>query len=195
MNEELALRALGHVHISDADTGEVLLNAFNALHLENLSEGLANSLANRGYGHIHEMVFGNGASTISGTGAVTYFPPNAVGADAQLYHQTYRKVVDDGSPQNTDPTKNYLTVNHVQNMSYTDISIQCRLERGEPAGQEAFDDATDMEGNFVFDELGFKSYSDDPDLARLLGHIVFNPIQKSLNRALKFKYTVRLYML
>lgn len=193
MNDELPLRALGHVYIEDADTGEILLNNFNALHPENLSEAVCNSLTNRGYGHIHTMVFGNGASTISGTGAVTYFPPNSIGVDAQLYHQTYAKVVDDGSPSNTDSTKNFLTVNHVQNTTYTDIAVYCRLERGEPSGQEAFDDASDMESDYVFDELGLKTYSDDPALARLIGHIVFNPVQKSLNRAFNIKYTVRIY--
>ncbi len=193
-NDQIETRCFGYVKVTDVDTGEVLVDNFNALHPENLSEALCLSLTNRGYGHIHEMVFGNGASTISGTGAVTYFPPNSIGLDAQLYNQTYSKVVDDNSPSNTDPTRNFMTVAHVQNKTYTDIDVTCVLERGEPSGQDAFDDAEDMDTAFIFDELGLKTYDEDTEQQRLLGHIVFNPVQKSLNRALKFEYRFRIYL-
>jgi hypothetical protein len=193
-NDKIETRCFGHVTITDVDSGEILLDDFNALHPENLSEALCLSLANRGYGHIHQMVFGNGASTISGTGSVTYFPPNAIGLDAQLYNQTYAKVVDDKSPANTDPNKNFLSVVHVQNKTYTDILATCVLERGEPSGQDSFDDAEDMDTQFIFDEIGLKTYDENTQQQRLLGHIVFNPVQKSLNRALKFEYAFRIYL-
>ena len=96
MQDNLGLRFVGHVVIRDKDTGEVLVDKDNAIHFENMSEAIAASLAHRSTGsYIHEMVFGNGASTVSGTGAVTYFPPNVTGQTAHLYNQTYRKVVDD----------------------------------------------------------------------------------------------------
>jgi len=192
--DNIETRCFGHVKVTDLDTGEVILDDYNALHPENLSEALALSVANSGYGHIHEMVFGNGASTISGTGAVTYFPPNSIGVNAQLYNQTYSKVVDSKSPANTDPAKNFLSVVHVQNKTYTDILATCVLERGEPSGQDSFDDAQDMETPFIFDELGLKTYDANSSQKRLLGHIVFNPVQKSLNRALKFEYAFRIYL-
>jgi hypothetical protein len=192
--DKIETRCFGHVKATDVDTGEVILDAFNALHPENLSEALCLSLANRGYGHIHTMVFGNGASTISGTGSVTYFPPNSIGLDAQLYNQTYSKVVDDNSPSNVDPTKNYIAVNHIQNKTYTDILVTCVLERGEPSGQDSFDNSEDMDTAFIFDEIGLKTYDENPEQQRLLGHIVFNPMQKSLNRALKFEYQFRIYL-
>ena len=192
--DNIETRCFGHVRISDLDTGEVLVDNFNALHPENLSEAICLSLANRGYGNIHQMVFGNGASNISGTGSVTYFPPNSVGVDAQLYNQTYAKVVDDNSPSNVDPTKNFMEVVHTQNRTYSDVNVTCVLERGEPAGQDSFDDSQDFETPFIFDEIGLKTYDDNPAQQKLLGHIVFNPVQKSLNRALKFEYNFRIYL-
>lgn len=192
--DNIETRCFGHVKITDLETNEVILDQFNALHPENLSQALALSLANRGKGHIHQMVFGNGASTVSGTGAVTYFPPNSVGIDAQLYNQTYAKVVDDKSPSNTDPTKNFMTVSHIQNKTYTDILVTCVLERGEPAGQDSFDDSQDIDSPFTFDEMGLKTYDESTDQQRLIGHIVFNPVQKSLNRAQKYEYSFRIYL-
>jgi hypothetical protein len=192
--DSIQTKCFGHVVITDNDTGEVLLDDYNALHPENLSEALCLSLGNRGYGHLHQMVFGNGASTISGTGSVTYFPPNSIGADAQLYNQTYAKIVDDNSPSNVDPTRNFIQIVHTQGMAYTDIIVTCVLERGEPSGQDSFDNSENMDTSFIFDEIGLKSFDQNTAQQRLLGHIVFNPVQKSLNRALRFKYSVRIYL-
>lgn len=184
----------GFILIRDAKTGEVLVEKSNAIHYENMSEALALSLANRSAGHIHEMVFGNGASTVSGTGAITYFPPNVTGSDARLYNQTFSKVVDDTSPLDTDTAKNYVRVQHKLNAVFSDIVINCYLGYAEPAGQDAFDDATDNDGNFVFDEIGLKSFDPTPNNGKLLTHVVFHPVQKALNRTIEIVYTVRIYM-
>lgn len=187
-------RLEGFVEVRDALTGEVLVSKKNRIHAENMSEAIALSLANRSVGHIHEMVFGNGASTVSGTGAITYFPPNATGQDAQLYNQTYRKVVDDQSPLNSNPDANKLRVSHTVGQTYTDIVVTCTLDFNEPSGQEAFDDASDAEGNFVFDEIGLRAFDTVPGQGRLLTHVVFHPVLKSLNRSIEVIYTVRIYM-
>lgn len=190
-------RMVGHVFIRDAETDEVLLDKMNAIHFENMSEALAQSLANRTTtGHIHEMVFGNGASTVSGTGAITYFPPNVTGADAQLYNQTYRQIVDDQSPlmPSDQRGKNKLQVQHTQGAFYADIVVTCTLDYNQPSGQEAFDDTTDMDGLYVFDELGLKAFDPTPGSGRLLTHVVFHPIQKALNRVIEITYTLRIYM-
>ncbi len=194
MDSIISPRVEGFVEIRDARSGEILVAKYNKIHAENLSEAIALSLANRSNGHIHEMVFGNGASTVSGTGAITYFPPNVTGQDAQLYNETYRKVVDDQSPLNTAPDDNRLRVSHTVGQTYTDIVVTCTLDYNEPNGQEAFDDATDAEGNFVFDELGLKAYDTLPGQGRLLTHVVFHPVLKSLDRAIEIIYTVRIYM-
>lgn len=187
-------RIEGHVLVRDAATGEVLVDRDNSVHYENMSEAMALGLANRATGTIHEMAFGNGASTVSGTGAITYFPPNVVGQDARLYHETYYKVINDQSPLNLDKDHNYIRVTHSQNNTYSDIVITCLLDYGEPSGQEAFDDATNTEGNYVFDELSLRAFNSVAGTGKLLTHVVFHPVQKSLNRSIEIVYTLRVYM-
>lgn len=193
--ESAKIKATGHVLIRDADTKEVILDKMNAIHLENLSEAIALSLSHQGHGHVHKLVFGNGASTVSGTGAITYFPPNVIGGEASLYNVTYSdKIIDGNSPLNPDPTRNFMEVVHVANQTYTDIIVHCYLDYAEPSGQEGFDDAPDTEGLFIFDEMGLVGFPTGGNEGRLLTHCVFNPIQKSLNRAFEIAYTIRIYM-
>lgn len=109
-------RIEGFVKISDPNTGEILVDKKNAIHYENISIAMAETLSNRtgaqGGGWIYEMAFGNGGSAVDPTGVITYLPPNTTGANASLYNQTYQKVVDDNSASNTDPANNYMTVVH-----------------------------------------------------------------------------------
>ena len=136
------------------------------------------------------MCFGNGGSTVNGLGIITYLPPNVQGQNADLYNQTYSKVVD--SSQSTDPLS-FMSVVHQTNSLYTDIVITCVLGFGEPAGQTAFDDATTIQSDYIFDEIGLKTQADN-NAQILLTHSVFNPIQKSLNRTIKIQYTIRIQM-
>jgi len=194
MNEKLSSKFQGHILIKDKDTGEVLIDKMNSINFENMSEAIALSLSDRPTGRIFEMVFGNGASTVSGIGAVTYFPPNVTGQTAQLYNQTYRKVVDNLSPLNVNTTDNYILVQHTQGMTYTDIVINCTLEKSEPSGQDAFDNTTNTNGTFVFDELGLKTFSPITGNGKLITHVIFHPVQKSLNRVIEIVYTIRIFM-
>jgi hypothetical protein len=73
--------------------------------------------------------------------------------------------------------------------------ISCLLDYGEPLEQEAFDNSVDMNGEFVFDELGLKSIGQDGTEGKLLTHVVFHPVQKSLNRLLQIDYTIRVQSL
>ena len=70
----------------------------------------------------------------------------------------------------------------------------CQLGFGEPAGQSSFDDATSMEQQFVFDEIGLKSFNTDVNAGSLLSHVIFHPIQKSLNRSIEVIYTIRIQL-
>lgn len=183
----------GHVLIKDTVTNEILVDKYNAINYENFSISLARTMANRPDSWIQDMVFGNGAATVSGTGTITYLPPNVVGTSAQLYNETYSKCVNDLSPFNTDPTANYITTAHTSGTTYSDVIVTCNLGVGEPDGQEAFDTATSLNGSYVFNELGLKAF--DPrgqSLGRLLTHVVFSPVQKSLNRQLSVVYTIRI---
>lgn len=183
----------GHVLIKDADSGEILVDKYNAINYENFSISLARSLSNRPDSWIQEMVFGNGGARISETGVITYLPPNTVGQTAQLYNQTYYKVVNDQSPLNLDPDKNFMQYAHSTGATFSDVIINCTLDLGEPAGQEAFDTAVDLQGNFVFNELGLKDFSSNgQNTGRLISHVIFSPIQKSLNRQIQIVYTIRI---
>jgi hypothetical protein len=113
-----------------------------------------------------------------------------------LYNQTYYKVVDPNSIYNTDPTRNLIQVRHVPGTVYTDVLVTCLLDYGEPSGQAAFDNSTSMADSFVFDELGLKSWNPNGvDTGMLLTHVIFHPIQKSLNRLIQIDYTVRVQSL
>jgi hypothetical protein len=182
---------VGHVNIRDKDTNEILADVFNQIHPENMSVAIAMALAQQQGGFIQQMAFGNGGSLVSGSGAITYFPPNITNSSAALYNETYRKVVNNQSPADQDTSMNFMVVNHTANTTYSDLVVTCTLDYSEPSGQDAFDDAEDVDGNYVFDELGLITYNLDPSLGSLLTHVIFNPIQKSLNRQIEIVYTIR----
>lgn len=180
----------GHIKIYDPVTGEIFKDKPNAIHYENMSEALAQSLGNKGTGYITSMAFGNGATAVDSTGVITYLPPNTFGQNAALYNQTYSKIVDNTSALNIDPTRNYIEIRHTPGLIYTDIFVSCLLDYAEPSGQQAFDNSSTMQGEFVFDELGLISES-----GKLLTHVIFSPVQKSLNRLIQIDYTVRIQTL
>lgn len=185
----------GFLKIYDPKTQEVFVEKKNAIHYENMSIALAQSLANKNIGYIYAMAFGNGGSAVDPTGVITYLPPNTTGQNADLYNQTYIKVVDGNSAANTDPTQNNLTVLHTPGTVYTDVLVSCLLDYGEPAGQQAFDNSTNFNGEFVFDELGLKAWEGSSDDLMLITHVIFHPVQKSLNRQIQIDYTVRIQTL
>lgn len=181
----------GHVLIRDTETGEILIDKFNSIHHENMSLALAGSLANKSDGPIYSMAFGNGGATVNGLGIVTYLPPNVTGTTANLYNPTYHEIVDENR---LAPTGNSLVIRHTQNALFSDIIITASLGFGEPSGQSSFDDATDMEQEFVFDEIGLKAFNSDINAGSLLSHVVFHPVQKSLNRSIEVIYTIRIQL-
>jgi hypothetical protein len=188
------LKIDGFLKIYDPNSGEMFVDKHNAIHYENISISLAETLANKTQGWINVMAFGNGGSNVDPTGVITYLPPNVTGQNNDLYNQTYSKVVDNTSAANQDPVNNKLTVLHTTGKLYTDILVSCLLDYGEPAGQQAFDNSTDFSGEFVFDELGLKAFTTSGN-TRLLTHVIFHPVQKSLNRQIQIDYTVRIQTL
>ena len=185
----------GFVKIYDPVTGEVLLDKKNAIHYENISLAMAQTLSDRNIGYIYEMAFGNGGSSVDPTGVITYLPPNTTGQNADLYNQTYSKVVNDNSAADTDPENNRLTPLHVSGNVYSDILVTCLLDYGEPPEQQAFDNSTNFNGEFVFDELGLKTWNGAVDNLRLITHVIFHPVQKRLNRQIQIDYTLRIQTL
>ena len=175
----------GFLKIHDPNSKEVFVDKHNAIHYENMSIALAQSITDSNLGFIYAMAFGNGGSAVDPTGVITYLPPNVTGQNADLYNQTYLKVVDQNSAANTDPNRNNLTVLHTSGEVYTDVLVSCLLDYGEPAGQQAFDNSTNFNGEFVFDELGLKSWEGSANDLMLITHVIFHPVQKSLNRQIQ----------
>jgi hypothetical protein len=195
----LSYKVEGFLKIFDPNSGEVFVDKKNAINYENMSLAIADTLSSRGYGEIYQMAFGNGGASVDSTGVITYLPPNTTGQNASLYDQTYEKIVDDTSVFNLDPTRNKMTVYHTSGRLYTDILVQCLLDYGEPAGQAAFDNSTQTDSAYIFDELGLlANYGTDSSgnvITRLLTHVIFHPVQKSLNRQIQIDYTVRIQSL
>ena len=195
----LSYKVEGFLKIYDPTDGEIFVEKNNAINYENMSEAIADTLSSRGIGEIYQMAFGNGGAAVDQTGVITYLPPNVTGQNAALYNQTYAKIVDDTSVFNLDPTRNKMTVFHTTGRTYTDILVQCLLDYGEPSGQDAFDNSTLTDSAYVFDELGLlANYGTDSTgnvITRLLTHVIFHPVQKSLNRQIQIDYTVRIQSL
>ena len=198
-DEKSGIYLQGHIKIWDPESKEVYVDKRNAIHYENFSVCLAQNAANKGSSFITEMHFGNGGTTVDPTGVITYLPTNTNVQNADLYNPTYYKIVDNTNAANTDPLNNKMVVNHTPGLKYTDIVVSCLLDYGEPSGQAVFDNSQNLNGDFVFDELGlFGSLSGANGLGAglpLLTHVIFSPVQKALNRLIQIEYTVRVQTL
>jgi len=186
----------GYLKIYDPSTNEVYVDKRNAIHYENFSIALASAMSNQDSGFIGEMCFGNGGTSIDPIGIITYRTPNTIGTEAGLYNQTYYKSVDAKRSSNNDPARNYMEVRHRAGAFYSDVLVSCLLDFGEPNDQLAFDNETNNQGNYVFDEIGLRAYTPaGPGTGILLTHVIFHPVQKSLNRMIQVDYTVRIQSL
>ena len=199
-DEHSGVHVQGHIKIFDPESGEVYVDKRNAIHYENISEAIAYCLANKGQSYIYEMHFGNGGTSIDPTGVINYLPSNTNTSNSNLYNPTFAKIVDNTSALNTDPTRNKIEVRHTPGRIYSDLVISCLLDYGEPTGQSAFDNSTSLDDTYTFDELGLKARSTDGSTGltttgKLLTHVVFHPVQKSLNRLIQIDYTVRIQTL
>jgi len=141
------------------------------------------------------MAFGNGGTSIDPTGVINYLPTNTNSQNSTLYNQTFSKNIDDTSVDNLDPTYNKMEIRHIPGQIYTDILVTCLLDYGEPSGQAAFDNSQNLDSTYVFDELGLKTWNGSVNDLRLITHVIFHPVQKSLNRQIQIDYTLRIQTL
>jgi len=209
MIEPVTVSIDGHVKVWDPCSKEVFVDKHNAINPETMSIVVANMLSGNKNRYIYEMHFGNGGAVIDETGNITYKDVTTNvnnGTVASMYNPTYFKVVDNDpfiDPElNPDTTRNKMEVVHTQGLNYSDLVITCTLEEVEPnvdslgniytAEQLELDNATDFEGEFVFNELGLKSKGAELNSGYLLSHIVFHPVQKSANRVIQIIYTLRI---
>jgi len=179
----------GHILIRDKETGQEITNKRNAIHTGNLGNLIAYALTQQTGSYIIKyMAFGNGGTSVDTIGKVIYKSPRvseSVEASATLYNRTYYKAID-------------TTTTVVPGSSYTDIKMTCTLEYNEPSGQDLFDSSTSNDGDYVFDEMAI--YSSPPvlggtiDDGAMLTHVIFHPVQKSLNRVIEVIYTLRIQL-
>lgn len=183
----------GHLKIkdiTDKDNEIILLNKKNAIHNGNMVYAIAKSMIGQDSANTFSIgwfAFGDGGSEISQTGTVTYRPTvttNNRNPLADLYQRVYQKKIgDEGFTMQVSPV--------VYTQAIADININLVLQQGEPFGQLPMDNAVQFSNEFVFDEIGLFTNSDNIDDAYLLTHVIFHPIQKSLNRVFEIDYTVR----
>ena len=186
-DEQGSISIRGHIKIHDPETGVIFHDKPNAIHYENMSEALAYCIADFSGNFVYTMNFGNGGTSVDPTGVINYLPTNTSNQNAALYNQTFAKVVDGNSIDNTDPTNNMMEIRHIPGKAYTDILVSCLLDYGEPTNQSAFDNSQNLNESYIFDELGLFSSS-----GKMLTHVVFHPVQKALNRKIQIDYTVRI---
>ena len=90
INEHQGVYIQGHIKIPDPESGEVLVDKRNAIHYENISLSLAESIGNSGTGWIHEMAFGNGGTSVDPTGII-HIPFQTVQVQMQVYNPNIYK--------------------------------------------------------------------------------------------------------
>jgi hypothetical protein len=197
-DDTVGLAMSGHILVRDKETGEELINKRNAIHYGNMARIVAQALNNTPEARIYYMAFGNGGTSVDTTGKIIYKSPRvseAFESSANLYSRTYKKIVG----LNTDTDK----IEVITGTAYTDLKITCTLGYNEPSDQDLFDSSTTNEGDYIFDELALFNYPTDPsptdgsdpiDSSRMLTHVIFHPVQKSLNRVIEVIYTVRVQL-
>lgn len=200
MTDSVGFNVSGHILIRDKESGEEIVNKRNAIHYGNLGYLISQALGNQDNKIIHFMAFGNGATSVDSAGKVIYKSTNTSESretDASLYRKTFAKVVSN-TAQNSDQTNNKVQV--IEGSGFTDLKITCTLGLNEPSGQDSFDTSSANDGDFVFDELGLMTYVDGSNATtasssgELLTHVIFHPVQKSLNRIIEVVYTLRIQM-
>lgn len=196
--EQPRLFVKGHVLITDVtdpNNETILLDKSNAIHPENMSRAIADALANNvdtlgvNLGAISEMRFGNGGTVVLSTGRVSYKTPR-VTSYGGLYSETFAKKINPRVTAGIDSQYNNISTVHIPGQAYTDIVCVCTLGLGEPSNQSV-SSSTNMDGLYVFDEIGL--YTDGTN-GLPLTHIIFHPVEKSANRVLQVKYTVRVQL-
>jgi hypothetical protein len=201
----LGVQITGHLRIleyTDHETYEkrlvnrVLLNRRNAVHKENAVNLIVNAMTNRANCTINQMWFGNGGTTLSDTGVITFKTPNVTG-DANLYSPVYFQMVDD--TLGAQPG-NQMAVRHISNSFFTDMEIRCLIDANQPFGQlpddmvqPLFLKTTNAPGSpppttqFYFDEIGLKLAD-----GTLITHVIFVPILKTASSLIEVVYTLRM---
>jgi hypothetical protein len=199
MKETFQTEVIGHVVISDRETGEILLEQDNAIHPKNMATAIARGLSNTPNYQIYKLKLGNRGTYINSNLQIVFNPPITTGDTADLYNATYAEIVDeaDGSVG----SGNSVLFTNIPNSTSTRVIITCVV-----AANEAYDNSTDttnagqIQGSgtvspYYFDELGLFTKQTTGDLLTgsgelMLSHLIFSPIEHTGNRELVITYTL-----
>lgn len=183
MKTDVSVKLEGRVLIHD-EQGNLLLEKKNAIHPQNMALVVARALAREDNGYVFNLVFGNGGTFFNANSVLVYKAPNTIGSSATLYNQTYAVQVDD-STSGTAAANSTVALPSPAPALTSLIVVTAQLSALEPLGQAVADNITTTDSVFTFDEIGLQS----PD-GLLLSHLVFNPIEKTANRAWLITYTI-----
>ena len=207
--DKSSIKMIGHVQVTDVtdalvnpvydetgaiSNGTMVLDDYNAIHPENMSLAIAQAMSGvvdsggKSYGTISEMRFGNGGTVILGNSRVLYKKPKTTSIGG-LYSETFTKNINHNIDTGVDSAFNYVTPYHIPGQIFSDMVCVCTLGLGEPYDQSA-SSSNSLTGKYVFDELSLYSAAGSP-----LTHIVFYPVEKSANKVLQIKYTIRIQMM
>jgi len=202
MKDLMGLGVTGHLKINswevDSEGNKIdftnHVDKKNAIHDGNMVFAIAKAMIGQDSANtfsIGWIAFGDGGSEIAETGTVTYRPTNTQNNRnelADLHQRVYqKKIEDEGFTMEVSPI--------IYNRAIADINTNIVLQQGEPFGQLPMDNAVEFSDRFVFDELGFFTNANNIEDSYMLTHIVFHPIQKSLNRVFEIDYTIRFEIL
>ena len=180
----LSILAQGRVVIHDELTGELILDTTNAIHPRNMALIVARSLAREDNGYIQKVAFGNGGTFRNSSGNLVYKTPNILGSAATLYNKTYEILVDEltsGTPA-TNSVKAFASPAPALTSI---VAVTFKLAANEPSGQAVSDNLSNTTTLFTFDEMGLISND-----GLLLSHLIFNPVEKTANRAWGSTYRI-----
>jgi hypothetical protein len=171
MKNELNVKLIGQVTITDVATGEIVLKQRNAVHPQNMATLISRSIAKNTNGTIFKMGFGNGGTFINSSLQIVYRPPNTIGS-ATLYNETYNVQVDEQSAGT--PETNTVTASASPSPAITSVvTVTAMLLDGIP---------TDP---YTFDELGLMTEDN-----LLLSHLTFTPVAKTTGSAKLIVYEI-----
>lgn len=214
MNDLVKYSIEGSILIQDANTKEVLREKDNAIHFGNMTFAIAKSLVGNPSFFINYMMFGSGGTSTIGAN-IAYKSPkvsNVVDSTASVYSPSLlRKVTNEFIPDPDQDPNNFANVPPDQaTTNYKDIVVAVLLDLTD--GGDPFDSGTQPNEDFVFDEIALYSGPFDAvsnisevdagvinafigdEETYMLTHVIFHPVQKSLNRSLEVIYRLRIQM-
>jgi len=197
MQEVLNTKVTGHVQIIDRETGEVLRDAYNAIHPKNMATAIARGLSNTADYQIFKLKLGNQGTYIDTTQQIIFRSPNTTGDAADLYNPTYVEIVDE--LDSGVGSGNSVVFTNIPNTTNTRVIVTCVVSSNEainnPTDGGDGDPSLDPEGAYFFDELGLFTKQTDANLLdgageMMLSHLIFSPIEHTGNRELTIVYTL-----